>query len=100
MLKLTFSYWAFYSNFDNAIFLIGEFQNFTDLSKLSTPIQTEFFQVFSKFCIYVWDIYSSKNSSEVSFTYMVNKQRHFLDTCFCYFLNLKYFFVKIVIIKI
>lgn len=72
MLKLTFSYWAFYSNFDS-IFLIGEFQNFTDLSKLSTPIQTEFFQVFSKFCIYVWDIYSSKNSSEVSFTYMVNK---------------------------
>ena len=72
MLKLTFSYWAFYSNFDS-IFLIGEFQNFTDLSKLSTPIQTEFFQVFSKFCIYVWDIYSSKNCSEVSFTYMVNK---------------------------
>ena len=80
MLKLTFSYWAFYSNFDS-IFLIGEFQNFTDLSKLSTPIQTEFFQVFSKFCIYIWDIHSSKNSSEVSFTYIVNKQRNFLDTC-------------------
>ena len=42
-----------------------EIYKITDLGKLLTLIQIEFFQFLSKLIIYPWDTYSSKNNSEV-----------------------------------
>ena len=54
-------------------------------------IQTAFFQILSKFSIYSWDIYSSKNNPGViRSSYGVNK-KNFPDICVCYFLNWKHF---------
>ena len=41
----------------------NEVEEFTDLIKLLTPIQTGFFQFLWKFCKYLWDINSLENNS-------------------------------------
>ena len=92
-LKLTFSYGKLYAKFHDFKFAYWwrlprslEIYRFT---KLSTLIQTEFFQFLSKICTYLRDIHNSENDSGVrgsGFLYGLINKKKILSTWFCFFL--------------